>query len=283
VPVRPVCRLPAGRQDRQAVEEPGDSIDFFVWESKIQWKSKFKSTYCMHKLTPEESKKQEEAVSFIKNNKQTLIKKFANAEIYTPRNEPITIFMAGVPGAGKTEVSKRLIEELNTKPVRIDADDMRELFRDIGYDGKNSYIFQKACSHGVDKLFDHAQMKRLHTIVDGTFSSENSIRNVGRAIGRERKVFIYYIYQDPIIAWKAAKGRELEEGRYIPKEAFVRAYAKSRENVNKAKEIYANAIKLNVIIKNAEYNLEKQHLNINNVDSYINKIYTDNELDEAIL
>ena len=177
----------------------------------------------MAKLTNEELKKQEEAVSFIKDNKQLLIQKFAGSEIYTPRSEPITIFMAGVPGAGKTEVSERLIEELKTKPVRIDADDIRELFRGIGYDGKNSYIFQKACSHGVDKLFDHVQNKRLHAIVDGTFASNNSIENVRRAIGRERKVFIYYIYQDPTIAWKAAKGRELEEGRHIPKKSFYKS------------------------------------------------------------
>lgn len=233
-------------------------------------------------FSEKEQKICDEAVNFVKNNKKLLIDTFANPDIYTARKEPITIFMAGTPGAGKTEVAKRLIEEKNTKPVHIDADQIRELFRDIGYNGKNSYIFQKACSHGVDKLFDYVQQKHLHAIVDGTFASKNSIENVHRAFGRDRKVFIYYIYQEPSVAWKAVKGRELEEGRNIPFDAFVDAYKKSRKNVNEAKRIFKD-ITLTLIIKNAQSDMEKQRINIDNVDSHIKKIYTDDELRNIIL
>jgi len=83
-------------------------------------------------LSAEDIKLQNKAVKFIKDNKKLLINKFANPEIYTPRKEPITIFMAGMPGAGKTEISKGLVNELKTKPVRIDADEIRELFSGIG-------------------------------------------------------------------------------------------------------------------------------------------------------
>lgn len=39
-----------------------------------------------------------------------------------PEAEPAAIFMAGLPGAGKTEFSKRLIEFSDVPFVRIDMD-----------------------------------------------------------------------------------------------------------------------------------------------------------------
>ncbi len=235
------------------------------------------------KLTEKEQKMCDDAVIFVKENKKMLIAKFADSEKYSTRKEPISIFMAGIPGAGKTEVAKRLIEETKINPVHIDADEIRELFRKIGYNGKNSYIFQKACSHGVDKLFDYVQSKKLHSIIDGTFASDNSMKNIERSLGRDRKVFIYYIYQNPIIAWKIVKGRENLEGRSIPKEAFIDSYFKSMENVNKAKNNFTENIKLNILFKNAESNLEKQVLNIYNIDYYVEKIYNESELRKIIL
>ncbi len=233
-------------------------------------------------LTQKEKEMQSAAVDFIKKNKTLLINTFADPHVYTSRNEPISIFMAGVPGAGKTEVSRRLIEEMKTIPVRIDADDIRTLFCDIGYNGKNSYVFQKAASHGVDKLFDYVQKKKLHAIIDGTFASNNSIHNIDRALRRNRKVLIYYIYQDPKIAWKIAKGRELREGRHVPKQAFIHAYKKSMENVNYVKKCYPE-VKLNVVIKNTQDNLEKQYLNVQAVDPYIKKVYNNHTLGEKLI
>ena len=149
--------------------------------------------------------------------------------------------------------------------------------------GKNSYIFQQACSHGVDKLFDYVQHKKLHVIVDGTFASDNSIKNVERAMGRDRKIFIYFIYQDPAIAWKVAKGRELEEGRHIPRDVFIDAYYQSQKNVNRVKEEFQNTVKLNIIIRNIAKNREKRYEDIDNIDQYIKKIYTRDALVEKLL
>ncbi len=52
------------------------------------------------------TKEAEEAKKFIKKNKKLLIEKFANLDLYKPVVSPVTIFMAGSPGAGKTEFSK---------------------------------------------------------------------------------------------------------------------------------------------------------------------------------
>src|SRR3989338_11423364 len=95
----------------------------------------------------EENKIIAEARRFIKEKKKELIAKFADPVIYKPDNNPVSLFMAGSPGAGKTEFSKRLIEKFSTKPVRIDADDIRDMFD--GYTGDNAHLFQSACTIGV--------------------------------------------------------------------------------------------------------------------------------------
>ena len=45
-----------------------------------------------------------------------------------PDAEPVSIFMAGSPGAGKTEASKALVREFRD-PVRIDPDELRSEFK----------------------------------------------------------------------------------------------------------------------------------------------------------
>jgi len=99
--------------------------------------------------------------------------------------------MAGSPGAGKTEVSKRLIEEFENKPVRIDADEIRQMFD--GYTGTNAHIFQSACTMGVNKLYDYALERRFNVILDGTFAYAKALENVGRSLCRNREVRIYYL------------------------------------------------------------------------------------------
>jgi len=149
------------------------------------------------------------AKNYIKQNEKLLIKKFANPEFFVQSEKPFTIFMAGEPGAGKTEFSKSYIRELakddpDIQIVRIDADDIRELIP--GYDGRNAFEVQGACGLGVDMLFNYIQKKKLNAIVDGTFSDfKKSREDVIRAINRKRKVEVFFIYQDPIIAWDFTK------------------------------------------------------------------------------
>lgn len=90
-------------------------------------------------MTEEEKYQSEQAKLFIKQHADLLIETFANPKIYLEDAHPVSLFMAGSPGAGKTEISKRLIEKFSNKPVRIDADEIRELIP--GYTGANSYLF----------------------------------------------------------------------------------------------------------------------------------------------
>src|SRR3989344_1771087 len=95
---------------------------------------------------------EEKAFEAIKKNSSNLIKKFADPEKYKSVLKPVSLFMAGSPGAGKTEVSKGLIKRFEVSPIMIDADEIRKLCD--GYTGDNAHIFQKAANKGVNILFD---------------------------------------------------------------------------------------------------------------------------------
>lgn len=102
----------------------------------------------------------EKAKVFIKEHKRFIIDKFASLEKYPPREHPFSMFMAGSPGAGKTEFSKALFEssdflestEFPIYAVRIDADEIKDIIPQ--YNGGNSDVVQGASSLGVEKLYD---------------------------------------------------------------------------------------------------------------------------------
>lgn len=226
---------------------------------------------------------EEKAKAWIRNNKKSLFEKFANLKNFPGVSNPFTIFMAGCPGAGKTEYSKSFIESYdpNTKIVRIDADEIRDIIP--GYTGGNAYKFQGAAALGVEKLFDYIQDHKQNAIVDGTFSDfKIGLSNIERALNRNRKVGIFYLYQDPVIAWEFTKKRERIEGRHVSKDMFIKSFFLAKENVNKVKAILKNKIELNLVEKNYTNELAKTRFKIDNVDSYLKKLYNKEALEELL-
>ena len=57
----------------------------------------------------------DEAIKFVKSHKNEIVSKFANKLKYPPVEKPFTIFMAGSPGAGKTEFSTSFDPKLYIK------------------------------------------------------------------------------------------------------------------------------------------------------------------------
>jgi adenylylsulfate kinase-like enzyme len=228
-----------------------------------------------------------DSITYAKKYKKDIIFRFADTSKYPSEVNPISVFMAGSPGAGKTEFSNRLVLELKdkglieNKPVIIDPDEIRKIFP--GYTGDNAYIFQAASAIGVEKLYDHVLAKKQSAIIDGTFSSEKSIQNIARSVHDNRPVEIFYIYQDPKVAWEFTKKREALEKRNIPKISFIEAFFASKDNVNKAKKIFGDKIKLNLVKKDFVKGLEEFKLNIDNVDHYLNIVYTRDDLEKLII
>lgn len=228
----------------------------------------------------------EAAKIFVKENKDFLIKKFADLSFFPPVSNPFSIFMAGSPGAGKTELSKILVKLFARKKppiniVRIDADEIKKILPQ--YKGYNSDAVQGASALGVEKLFDWVLKKGQNVIVDGTFSDfEKSKNNIERCLRRRREVGILYLYQNPVIAWTFTKKREKMEGRYIPKEAFVESFFAAKDNVNKIKAIFKDEVKIHLIEKNYDNNLERTRLNIDNIDHHLKLRYTHKSLELAL-
>ncbi len=187
-------------------------------------------------MNEKEKQIEEKAIKYVKEKAKSIVTKFANIEVYKSREIPVSVFMAGSPGAGKTEFSKELIDILSKNKlkdaIRIDADEIREIFTD--YVGGNAYLFQVAVSIAVDKIHDHILKNKQNFILDGTLANlEKAKSNICRSLKKNRRVFIFYIYQDPLIAWSFTKEREKKEGRRIPKEAFIKQFFASKKTVNK--------------------------------------------------
>lgn len=228
----------------------------------------------------------EDAKIFIKKEKIALLERFSSINKFPPASNPFSIFMAGSPGAGKTEFSKELLRSLakhknSTNIVRIDADEIREFIPQ--YNGKNSDVIHGAASLGVEKIYDHVLKFKQNVIVDGTFANYKVAReNVRRSLGKNRKVAIFYIYQSPLIAWDFTKKRERLEGRYIPKEAFIDAFFKAKENVNAIKKEFGKNVEINLVIKDISNSVEKTKLNIMEIDSLIKMPYNKKSLSEIL-
>lgn len=205
-----------------------------------------------------------DAVAFIKTHQKDLIQKFAPPEICHPVEIPTSLFMAGSPGAGKTEVSKSLVKQFNDIPIRIDADEIRA--ECPGYNGTNAHLFQSAANKGVNILYDYARHKNLNCILDGTFAYAGAAENIQRSLDRKRKVEVWFVYQDPLKAWEFTKAREARETRHVSREIFIKTFFDSRRNACAVKERFGGEIKLNLLTKDYEKNEEDVHLNISAVE-----------------
>lgn len=210
-------------------------------------------------MTFEEQQIAQQALAYAKQHRTAIAREVADPTRYAAEANPLTVFMAGSPGAGKTEVSKALVEALEQlgteqyqglggRVLRIDPDDFRD--RLPGYTGGNSWLFQSAVVALVERVLDRAFEKRFSFLLDGTLSSlEVARRNIDRALAKERSVWIMYVYQCPRRAWEFVQAREVTEGRNIPLDEFVSQFFAARQNVIELKRQYGGRIQVDVLIQ----------------------------------
>lgn len=200
--------------------------------------------------TKDENAVEERAKEFARKNKKSIAEEITNPEIYLPDEFPVSVFMAGSPGAGKTESSQNLIKKLtkdNHSVLRIDPDELRIRFPE--YNGTNSPLFIGATSIVADKIHDCALKNKQSFVFDGTLSKlDISRKNIQRSLDKKRFVQIVYVYQEPLQAWNFVKAREIKDGRKVPKEAFIEGYFMARENVNRLKKEFGNKVKVDLIV-----------------------------------
>jgi UDP-N-acetylglucosamine kinase len=229
------------------------------------------------------------ADEFARANKKRITKELTDTSKYAPDEVPFSVFMAGSPGAGKTEVSKALINTLEAgkkhKVIRIDGDELRRLIP--GYTGSNSYLFQGAVSILVDKIHDLALDKKQTFLLDGTFSKyDKAVNNIKRSLARNRLVMIFYVYQQPEVAWKFTEAREKLEGRNIPKSAFIDSFIESRETICRIRKDFDDKVVIFLVKKNFETHDVKEIIAIaqdgKQIDDYLGKAYTKDDLEKLL-
>src|SRR5271166_5222712 len=219
---------------------------------------------------------QRQAVAFAKANKKTIARELTDTALYPGEPNPVAVFMAGSPGAGKTEASKALVAELEAgsdkKILRIDPDDLRCRFP--SYTGNNSYLFQGAVSILVDKVLDYAHDNKQSFILDGTLAiREHARRNIKRFVDKGRKVQILYFYLDPIQAWMFVQARELEEGRNIPVHQFIAQYFAARDVVNALKIEFGTHLMVDLLIKPNDSGQRLYKAGIDKIDYHVPEKY----------
>jgi predicted ABC-type ATPase len=153
----------------------------------------------------------------VKENQKRVID--ACLKKHSPRKSKVAIFMAGIPGAGKTEFVRNLTPDLLRDLVIIEHDQLVEYID--GYLPENYYVFRKAGSTLVTELFKESLKQGYSFIFDGTLSHDNGYRNIEKAIKKDYKVAVIYIHQDIKSAWQLTRDRELVKKRSIEKEGFI--------------------------------------------------------------
>lgn len=224
----------------------------------------------------------EEAVAYVKVNQKQLLNHFV-ADVQSTR-KPVSIFMAGSPGAGKTEFSKHLIDEImgaKGKIVRIDPDEIRVWLPQ--YKEGRAELFQEAVSTAVSKIHDHVKSKSISFLLDGTFSSlDHAQKNIQLSLDKGRSVRIQYVIQPPMIAWNFTQDREKVDGRNIKRDDFIQHFIKARDTVASVKKIFGTEIQVDIIERDISLNSYSMQLNVGNLDKYLPRKYSKKDLEQLI-
>jgi len=238
-------------------------------------------------MNEEEKKISEDALAFAKRHKRALCRELTDRAIYLPERNPVSVFMAGSPGAGKTESAKEIIAQLEDarsgtgRILRIDPDDLRSEFP--GYNGSNSYLFQGATSSWVNHMQDLALENGQSYVLDGTLSNLVRARsNVERSLGRKRQVTILYVYQSPFRAWEFVQAREVGEGRRILPERFIDQYFAARDVVNALKQEFGPKITVDLLIKPNDETVKTVHQGVDRIDTHVPERFTREQLEAAL-
>lgn len=181
--------------------------------------------------------------------KKQIAREFIRKTDFVSSENPAGIFTAGLPGAGKTEFTVELIKGIVNKPLRVDMDEIAQLIE--GYRPEMADKFRGGASIILSKIYDEVIKNKLDFVLDGTFSHSRALENLDRALHHGYTVKVYYIHQEPAIAWQFTKDRELVEHRAIDKAGFIETYLRLEQNLHKLCSDYNN-VTISLIVKDAQ-------------------------------
>lgn len=214
-------------------------------------------------------------------NKKQIAREFVRRIDHASSDEPSGIFMAGLPGVGKTEFTVELIKSFDPEPLRIDMDEIAQLIQ--GYKPEIADKFRGGASIIMSRIYDEVVKKKIDFVFDGTFSSSGADANLARALAHGYRVKVYYIHQTPDIAWQFTKDRELVEHRAIDKEGFIATYFKLQDNLKQLCKDHKD-VTISLIVKDTDnrVGMRKENINANLFDE-LPEFLTEAQLRAAIL
>ena len=219
--------------------------------------------------------------NWVKNHKKTFTKRFIRESGAQPNpDKPSCIFMAGLPGAGKTEFTKTIISESKIRVVRIDMDEIAEHIE--SYRPQEADKFRLGASILQTEIFNRCKKEYYPFIMDGTMSHEITLNCIGACVRKGYHVKVTYIKQDPKLAWRFTKAREKVEKRGISKDGFITSYANTINNLLKLNE-YPEVL-VDIIIKDKHNKPGERITDIptNELDKFIKIEYNIKELERLL-
>lgn len=203
----------------------------------------------------------EAAARWARENKTGFTNELLEQSGARPHRLPSAIFMAGLPGAGKSELAQGLVSVMRRGVVLLDMDEIARKMPD--YQAARADEFRAGATILLERVFDTTIRRKLDFILDGTFSAAKAVENVCRALKRGYTVKVLLVCQEPEVAWKFTKARELVEHRAISLTGFVEAYCKVYENMRKLEGILGDnsSLSLGILLKGDKNELMKWRAN----------------------
>ena len=229
----------------------------------------------------EENKITQKAYQWAKANKKSFAEKYIKESGAVPdKEEPACIFMAGLPGAGKTEYVRTIIRESGVKAVCIDMDDIAS--RIEGYKPQEADLFRLSATILQNEIFDRTKAKYYPFIMDGTLASDITINCIRKAINKGYRVKIVYIKQDPAVAWRNTKEREKIERRSINLDGFIDSYENTINNLEKV--VSSLDVMIDIIIKDKHNKTIDfiQNATRSDIDKYVKIDYNNKQLRDSL-
>lgn len=216
---------------------------------------------------------------WVKANKKRLAREFVRNTNFSRSEHPVGIITAGLPGAGKTEFTQELLKQIDTKPLRIDMDEIATHIE--GYRPEIADKFRAGASAIMNRIYDEVLKAGIDFILDGTFAGTPAISNVERALTHGYTLKVYYIYQDPQIAWNFTQAREKIEHRSIDKAGFIDTYARIYSNL-KSLQKFQDKISISVIVKDKDNKIGSLRENVSDILQEIPSELSRIELEEML-
>jgi len=219
-------------------------------------------------------------LEWARKNKKTLAREFVRKIDSITHEEPVGIFAAGLPGAGKTEFTQELLKNLVDPPLRIDMDEIAQLIE--GYSPMKANLFRGGASVILARIYDEITKAGYDFVFDGTFAHSNALRNLERAIYHKYTTKIYYIHQLPEVAWRFTKDRELVEKRSIDRLGFLDTYYSLHQNLQTLQQRYKD-VTISIIVKDESNKVGKIIEDVDNIYQYIPRPLDREQLEHVIV